>query len=197
MSNDSKKSAKGNIKLNNKPSYLVRTFLISKRAIKSVYKLNTTSCLILRYIADSIELSTTKLNNNLSKKLYYSQIARYCFCNPKTVERHIKKLKKKRLVSVDNYRYSLGKVFLAWDFKSLEQEGGLKVPRTRRGTLSPLSNSSNLTNYVGYADITSQSTSFEKLENYGKLTDKQKENGQKQAKKIKDMLKFKPIGGVQ
>ena len=131
-----------------KAAFLVSTFLMSKRSRKNMYNLNPTAIAILRYIADSIDLSRSN-----STKLCQNQIALQNGTSPTTVKRTIKFLVKKRLIKYVSRRnrFWLGIVFDRWVNLTYRQEVGQFDLSTRSRSNRPTSYSSNFTNTDGYA----------------------------------------------
>lgn len=96
--------------------FLVGLFFCSRYSLQ--YKLEATDLSIVRYIADSIDLSFA-LYGKKSSLLSYNQIAQYARCSPKTVQRCISKIKKYHILKVDKnkgwkYKFSIGSMLTAY-----------------------------------------------------------------------------------
>lgn len=97
-------------------SYLVCSFLSSKRSLRDIYSLNSNHRLILYYLASSLDIAHSKTKKN-STVVFQSQIARYTGLSSRTVNRNFSHLIKKKLLTYldDRHRQiGVGKVLLAY-----------------------------------------------------------------------------------
>jgi 3-polyprenyl-4-hydroxybenzoate decarboxylase len=141
-------------------NFLVSNFLIHKICLKPIYGLKTIHIAILRYIADSIDV-TYKKTKKFQTKLYQSQIAKFTFLTRRTINKEIQFLIKKRFIKVvDKNIYLIGKVLYAWERRSHPQEVRTTITKLRSEKYVHTSNSSNFTNKHGFASVEKQSTSF-------------------------------------
>lgn len=163
---------------NHSAAFLVSSFLMSKRSLKSVYNLNPTAIAILRYITDSMDLYYKK-HQKRQTKLYQKQIATYSRCSLRSIITHINYLIRKRLLKYDNKKciYSVGKVLtayanIAYPIDICKSDVGHRYTQNMRTSYS-----SNITNKIAspknekpQASTESQSTSFVKDESFRKAS---------------------------
>jgi hypothetical protein len=138
---------------------------MSKRSRKKIYGLNPTAIAILRYIADSIDLSKSD-----STRLYKSQIAKQNHTSVTTVWRAIVLLRKKRMIKYypEIARFELGVVPLTY-FK-------LNYPiEVVQVELPPRSSSNRTTSYS--SNFTNKSSSTSHNENQDQKIKKGSESG--------------------
>ena len=128
-------------------AFLAKSFLMSSRCRKKIYKLNLGSIAILRYICDSIDLNYSA-RKKFHTRLYQGQIAKQNFCTIKTARGHIKSLIKARLLDFDekNNTFTVGKVLSAWVKITYGIEVGKYYLPHRSRYFLPTSDSSDITN---------------------------------------------------